>query len=288
MYRNAVKTTVILTLLGALCVGVGSFWGGAGIVIGLVIGLAFTGGSYWLSDSIAIRAARAVPVSEAEMPRYYEVVRDLCSRANLPMPRLYVTPDRQPNAFATGRNPEHAAVAVTAGILEICTWDEMRGVLAHELSHVGNRDILISSVAATIAMAVTLLARFAAWGGLFFGGMGGGRRNEGENILELLAMLILAPLAATMLQLALSRSREFEADRSGARLLGDGEPLARALAKLDAASRQIPMPNARREMAALYIVNPLAGTNVSMKRLFSDHPPTEERIARLRSRTWAR
>ncbi len=288
MYRNAVKTTVILTLLGALCVGVGSFWGGAGIVIGLVIGLAFTGGSYWLSDSIAIRAARAVPVSEAEMPRYYEVVRDLSSRANLPMPRLYVTPDRQPNAFATGRNPEHAAVAVTAGILEICTWDEMRGVLAHELSHVGNRDILISSVAATIAMAVTLLARFAAWGGLFFGGMGGGRRNEGENILELLAMLILAPLAATMLQLALSRSREFEADRSGARLLGDGEPLARALAKLDAASRQIPMPNARREMAALYIVNPLAGTNVSMKRLFSDHPPTEERIARLRSRTWAR
>ena len=288
MYRNAVKTTVILTLLGALCVGVGSFWGGAGIVIGLVIGLAFTRGSYWLSDSIAIRAARAVPVSEAEMPRYYEVVRDLSSRANLPMPRLYVTPDRQPNAFATGRNPEHAAVAVTAGILEICTWDEMRGVLAHELSHVGNRDILISSVAATIAMAVTLLARFAAWGGLFFGGMGGGRRNEGENILELLAMLILAPLAATMLQLALSRSREFEADRSGARLLGDGEPLARALAKLDAASRQIPMPNARREMAALYIVNPLAGTNVSMKRLFSDHPPTEERIARLRSRTWAR
>ncbi len=288
MYRNAVKTTVILTLLGALCVGVGSFWGGAGIVIGLVIGLAFTGGSYWLSDSIAIRAARAVPVSEAEMPQYYAVVRDLCSRANLPMPRLYVTPDRQPNAFATGRNPEHAAVAVTAGILEICTWDEMRGVLAHELSHVGNRDILISSVAATIAMAVTLLARFAAWGGLFFGGLGGGRRNDGENILELLAMLILAPLAATMLQLALSRSREFEADRSGARLLGDGEPLARALAKLDAASRQIPMPNARREMAALYIVNPLAGMNVSMKRLFSDHPPTEERIARLRSRTWAR
>jgi heat shock protein HtpX len=203
------------------------------------------------------------------------------------MPRLYVTPDRQPNAFATGRNPEHAAVAVTAGILEICTWDEMRGVLAHELSHVGNRDILISSVAATIAMAVTLLARLAAWGGLLFGGAGG-QRNEGENILELLAMLILAPLAATMLQLALSRSREYEADRSGARLIGDGEPLARALAKLDAASRQIPMPYARREMAGLYIVNPLAGTNVSMKRLFSDHPPTEERIARLRSRTWAR
>jgi heat shock protein HtpX len=285
MDRNTVKTTFILTLLAALCVGVGGLLGGStGIVIGVVVGLAFTGGSYWFSDSIAIKAARAVPVSEAQMPDYYAVVRDLCTRANLPMPRLYVTPDRQPNAFATGRNPQHAAVAVTQGILEICTWDEMRGVLAHELSHVGNRDILISSVAATIAMAITLLSRFAAWGGLLFGG----GRDDGENIFELLALLILAPLAATLLQLALSRSREYEADRSGARLIGDGEPLARALAKLDAASRQIPMPYVRREMAGLYIMNPLAGMNVSMKGLFSDHPPTEDRIARLRSREWAR
>src|SRR5579875_1095039 len=168
--RNTLKTTFILTLLMALCVGIGSVWGKAGLIIGLVIGLAFTGGSYWFSDSIAIRAARGVPVSEAQMPDYYAVVRDLCTRANLPMPRLYVTPDRQPNAFATGRNPEHAAVAVTQGILEICSWDEMRGVLAHEISHVGNRDILISSVAATVAMAITLLARMAMWGGLFFGG----------------------------------------------------------------------------------------------------------------------
>ncbi len=284
--RNTIKTTFILTLLMALCVGIGSIWGTGGLLIGLVIGLAFTGGSYWFSDSIAIKAARAVPVSEAQMPDYYAVVRDLCTRANLPMPRLYVTPDRQPNAFATGRNPEHAAVAVTQGILEICTWDEMRGVLAHEMSHVGNRDILISSVAATIAMAITMLARMAAWGGLFFGG--GSRQNEGENIFELLALIILAPLAATLLQLALSRSREYEADRSGARLIGDGEPLARALSKLDAASRQIPMPYARREMAGLYIVNPLAGMNVSMKGLFSDHPPTADRIARLRSREWAK
>lgn len=281
MFRNAVKTTVILTLLAALCVGIGSFWGAGGIVIGLVIGLAFTGGSYWFSDSIAIRAARAVPVSEAQMPEYYAVVRDLCQRANLPMPRLYVTSDRQPNAFATGRNPDHAAVAVTAGILEICSWDEMRGVLAHELSHVGNRDILISSVAATVAMAITLLARMAAWSSLFFGV--GNRRDEGENIIELLAMMILAPLAATLLQLALSRSREYQADLSGARLIGDGEPLARALAKLDSASRQIPMPAVRREMAPMYIMNPLAGMNVSWKGLFSDHPPTDERIRRLRS-----
>ena len=283
--RNTLKTTFILTLLMALAVGVGSIWGTGGIIIGLIIGLAFTGGSYWFSDSIAIRAARAVPVSEAQMPDYYAVVRDLCTRADLPMPRLYVTPDRQPNAFATGRNPNHAAVAVTQGILEICSWDELRGVLAHEMSHVGNRDILIASVAATVAMAITLLSRFAAWGGLF---MGGGRDNEGENIFELLALIILAPLAATLLQLALSRSREYEADRSGARLIGDGEPLATALAKLEAASMQIPMPQARREMAPLYIVSPLAGMNVSLKGLFSDHPPTEDRIARLRSREWAR
>jgi heat shock protein HtpX len=286
MDRNTIKTTFLLTLLAALFVGIGALIGGKeGLIIGLAFGLLFTGGSYWFSDSIAIRAARAVPVSEAQMPDYYAVMRDLTTRAGMPMPKLYVTPDAQPNAFATGRNPKHAAVAVTQGILQICTWDEMRGVLAHELSHVGNRDILISSVAATIAMAITLLARMAAWSGLLFGG---GGRDEGENIFELLALLILAPLAATMLQLALSRSREFEADRSGARLIGDGEPLARALAKLEAGARQIPMPNARREMAPMYIVSPLTGMNVAFKNLFSDHPPTEQRIARLRAREWAR
>jgi heat shock protein HtpX len=284
MSRNTLKTTVLLTLLAALCVGVGAIFGKGGIIIGLVVALLLTGGSYWFSDRIAIKAARAVPVSEAQMPDYYAVVRDLCTRANLPMPRLYVTPDRQPNAFATGRNPEHAAVAVTQGILEICTWDEMRGVLAHEMSHVGNRDILISSVAATVAMAITLLAQFAVWGGALFGG---GRDDNGANVFEILALVILAPVAATILQLALSRSREYEADRSGARLIGDGEPLARALAKLDQASRQIPMPQVHREMAPLYIVSPLAGMNVSFKNLFSDHPPTSDRIARLRSREWA-
>jgi heat shock protein HtpX len=285
MSRNTIKTTFLLTFLAALFVGIGALIGGrGGLVFGLVIALLFTGGSYWFSDSIAIRAARAVPVSEEQMPDYYAVVRDLTTRAGMPMPKLYVTPDAQPNAFATGRNPEHAAVAVTEGILQVCTWDEMRGVLAHEISHVGNRDILIASVAATVALAITLLSRMAAWGGLFFGG----RDGEGENLFELLALLILAPLAATILQLALSRSREFEADRSGARLIGDGEPLARALSKLDAASRQIPMPEVRREMAPLYIVSPLAGMNVSFKNLFSDHPPTDERIRRLRSREWAR
>jgi heat shock protein HtpX len=282
MNRNTIKTTFLLTLMAALIVGIGAIFGQTGIIIGLVVAVVLTFSSYWFSDTIAIKAARGVPVSEAQMPDYYAVVRDLCTRADLPMPRLYVTPDAQPNAFATGRNPKHAAVAVTQGILQICTWDELRGVLAHEMSHVGNRDILISSVAATIAMAVTLLAQFAAWGGLFLGG----RDNEGENMFEILALVILAPLAATILQLALSRSREYEADRSGARLIGDGEPLARALEKLDAASKQIPMPQVHREMAPLYIVSPLAGMNVSFKSLFSDHPPTADRIQRLRSRDW--
>ena len=286
MNWNNVKTAFILTLLAGVFIVLGGLIAGrTGLIIGLVIGLALTGGSYWASDRIAIRAAGAVPVTEQQMPEYYAVVRDLTTRAGMPMPRLYVTNDAQPNAFATGRNPEHAAVAVTAGILQICSWDELRGVLAHEISHVGNRDILIASVAATIAMAITLLAQFAAWGGAMFGG---GRDDEGQNIVEILAFLILAPLAASLLQLALSRSREYQADLSGAKLIGDGEPLARALSKLDTASRQIPMPNANPAMAPLYIVNPLAGRRVNFAKWFSDHPPTADRIARLRSRQWAR
>ena len=286
MNWNNVKTAFILTLLAGVFIVLGGLIAGrTGLIIGLIIGLAFTGGSYWASDRIAIRAAGAVPVTEQQMPEYYAVVRDLTTRAGMPMPRLYVTNDAQPNAFATGRNPEHAAVAVTAGILQICSWDELRGVLAHEISHVGNRDILIASVAATIAMAITLLAQFAAWGGAMFGG---GRDDEGQNIVEILAFLILAPLAASLLQLALSRSREYQADLSGAKLIGDGEPLARALSKLDSASRQIPMPNVNPSMAPLYIVNPLAGRRVNLARWFSDHPPTADRIARLRSRQWAR
>jgi heat shock protein HtpX len=287
MDRNNIKTVVLLGLLGGLCLGIGAIWGQQGLIIGLVIGLVFVGASYWFSDKVAIAAARAFPVSEAEMPQYYEIVRELTTRAGLPMPRLYVSPAAQPNAFATGRNPKHAAVCVTQGILQICTWSELRGVLAHEISHVRNRDILISSVAASIAMGITFLARMAAWTGLFFGGLGGGGRRDDENIFELLAMVFLAPLAALLLQLALSRSREYEADRAGARLIGDGEPLASALQKLDNAAHRVPMA-VPREMAALFIVNPLSGRRVSFAKWFSDHPPTQERIARLRSREWAR
>ncbi|MBA3267036.1 MAG: zinc metalloprotease HtpX [Acidimicrobiia bacterium] len=262
---------------------VGSFFGKGGLYIGLALGLVFVGGSYWFSDKVAIRSARAVPVSEQEMPEYYRIVRELTERANMPMPKLYITPDLQPNAFATGRNPKHAAVAVTKGILNILDWNELRGVLAHEISHVGNRDILIGSVAAALAMGITFVARMAMWGAMFGGG-GGSDDNRG-NIFGQLALVILAPIAAFLLQAALSRSREFEADRTGARLLSDGEPLARALAKLDQSSRAIPM-DVDPAQASKYIVNPLAGRKLQFANLWSTHPPMDQRISRLRAGEW--
>src|SRR5919106_184847 len=220
MNKNTFKTFVLLAGLGGLMVLIGSFFGRGGAVLGLGLGLLMVGGSYWFSDKIAIKAARAVPVTEEQMPEYYRIMRELTMQAGMPMPKLYVTPDLQPNAFATGRNPNHAAVAVTQGILNILDWNELRGVLAHEISHVGNRDILIGSVAAAVAMGITFVARMAMWGAMF----GGGRDDDrGGNPIGLLAMALLAPIAAMLLQMALTRSREFEADRSGARLLGDGE-----------------------------------------------------------------
>ena len=283
MSKNTIKTFVLLAALGGLCMAVGSIFGQGGLFIGLLIGLGFVGFSYWFSDKIAIKAARARPVSETEMPQYYAIVRELTQRLNMPMPQLYITPDLQPNAFATGRSPDHAAVAVTQGILNILDWDELRGVLAHEISHVGNRDILIGSVAASVAMGITFLARMAMWGAIFGGG---DRDREGSNPIALIATIVLAPLAAALLQMALSRSREYEADRSGARLIGDGEPLARALVKLEKGARTIPI-DVNPAQAQAYIVNPLTGREMNFKTLFTTHPPTEDRIARLRSREWA-
>lgn len=273
--RNTLKTTVLLAAMGGLMIGIGSIFGTAGAAIGLGIGLLFVGGSYWFSDRIAIAAARAKPVTREQAPRLYAIVEDLTVRADMPMPRLYVSPSAQPNAFATGRNPQHAAVAVTQGILGVLDEDELRGVLAHELSHVGNRDILISSVAAAVAMGVTFLARMVMWGALFAGG-----RDRG-NVFGVLAMAILAPLAAALIQMALSRSREYQADQSGADLLGTGEPLARALQKIEAGARQVPMDVAP-EQASAYIVNPFTGRRVNFAGLFRTHPPTEDRVRRLR------
>jgi heat shock protein HtpX len=216
------------------------------------------------------------------MPQYFAIVRELTQRANMPMPKLYVSPDLQPNAFATGRNPEHAAVAVTQGILQVCDWDELRGVLAHEISHVGNRDILIGSVAAAVATGIMFVATMMRFAAIF----GGGRDDrDGANPFALIAMSLLAPLAAGLLQAALSRSREYEADRSGAQLIGDGEPLARALLKLEAGAKQIPM-NIDPAHAQAYIVNPLTGRKMQFVNLFRSHPPTEDRVERLRSREW--
>ena len=280
--RNTIKTFVLLAGLGGLLVIIGQLLGGyQGALIGLALGLLFVGFSYWKSDKLAIRAARAVPVTEEQMPEYYAVVRELTQRAGMPMPKLYVTPDQQPNAFATGRNPEHAAVAVTQGILRILTWDQLRGVLAHEISHVGNRDILIGSVAAAIATGITFIATFLRFSAIF----GGGRDDEGGNPIALLALAILAPIAALLLQAALSRSREFEADRSGARLIDDGEPLALALEKLEVGARQIPM-DIDPAHASAFIVNPLAGRKFNFSNLWSTHPATEDRVKRLRGGEW--
>ncbi|MCB0960674.1 MAG: zinc metalloprotease HtpX [Acidimicrobiales bacterium] len=281
--KNNLKTAVLLAGIGGLLVVLGGLLGSTtGAIIGFTLGMAFVGGSYWFSDKLAIRAARAVEVTPEQMPRYHAIVADLAQRADIPMPRLYVSPDPQPNAFATGRNPANAAVCVNKGILDVLTWEELQGVLAHEVSHVRNRDILISSVAAAVAMGITLLASIARFGAIFGGG---GGRDRDDNVIGVLALSILAPMAAGVLQMALSRSREYEADHRGARLLGTGEPLASALEKLDRGTRAVPamVPPAQ---AGAYIANPLAGGRVQFGNLFTTHPPMDDRIRRLRSGEW--
>jgi heat shock protein HtpX len=279
--KNTFKTFVLLAGLGGLLVIIGQLlWGPTGAVLGFAVGFAFVGFSYWNSDKLAIRAAKAVPVSEQEMPEYYAIMRELTQQAGMPMPKLYITPDEQPNAFATGRSPNHAAVAVTRGILRILDWQELRGVLAHEISHIGNRDILIGSVAAAIAMGITLVANILQFTAFF-----GGNDEDSPNPIALLAMAILAPIAATLLQMALTRSREYEADRTGARLIGDGEPLARALQKLEVGAHRIPM-DIDPAHASAFIVNPLSGRKMNFANLWRTHPTTDDRVARLREGAW--
>ena len=278
--KNGFKTAVLLAGLSGFFLFVGATLGGStGMVIALIAAFAMIGLSYWKSDALAIRSARAVPAEESQYPQYYAIMRDLTQRADMPMPRLYITPDAQPNAFATGRNPEHAAVAVTAGLMQVLSWEEIRGVRAHELAHVRNRDILIGSVAAAIATAITFIANFAQFALIF-----GGGRDSDRNPLADLAMIILAPLAAGLIQMSISRSREYEADRTAARLIGDGEPLARALEKIHASVQRVPMKvNPAQEQ--MYIANPISARQVA-GRWFTTHPPMEDRVRRLRSGEW--
>ena len=281
MFKNTAKTAVLLAGLGGLMVAIGSMFGRGGAVIGLGLGLLMVGGSYWMSDKLAIRAAHAVPADPLQYPEYHRIVTELTQLAGMPMPKIYISPEQQPNAFATGRNPEHAAVAVTEGLLAVCSWDEVRGVLAHELGHVRNRDILIGSVAAAVATGISFIANMAMWGAM----LGGGRDDdEGGNPIALLATVLLAPIAAGLLQMALSRSREFEADRTGAELIGTGAPLASALQKLEMAAQRVPM-DVPPTQASAYIVNPLTGRKVAFGNLFRTHPTTEARVARLRELT---
>ncbi|MGA7858187.1 MAG: zinc metalloprotease HtpX, partial [Terracidiphilus sp.] len=277
---NAFKTTILLTGLTLLLVLAGEYLGGTnGALIAFLIAAATNFFSYFYSDKIALSMYGAQPVTREQLPRAYEVVERLTSRAGLPMPKMYVIPTESPNAFATGCNPQHASVAVTHGILGLLNDEELEGVLAHELGHVRNRDILTSSIAATLAGAITILARMAFWFGAFGGYGGGGGRRDREGGLGGLFMLLLAPFAAMLIQLWVSRTREYEADASGAHLTGNPYALASALEKISAVSRQVPLA-ASPSSAHLFIVAPLL-SGATLANLFSTHPPVQERIKRL-------
>jgi heat shock protein HtpX len=277
---NMFKTGLLLAILTVMLVLVGGAVGGRqGMLIAFVMALAMNFFSYWFSDKIVLAMYGAKPIEEAQAPGLYALVRRLATRARIPMPRVYLIPVETPNAFATGRNPEHAAVAVTEGIMRVLDEEELEGVLAHELAHVANRDVLISTIAATLAGAITYLAHMAQWAAMF----GGARRDDDEggvNPVGAILMAILAPIAAMLVQMAVSRSREYQADASGAHYAGKTWGLAKALEKLQMAQQVVPM-DASPATAHLFIVNPLTGRG--LMTLFSTHPPLEERIARLRA-----
>ena len=280
MLRSAIKTTILLGALTGLLILIGGLFGGrGGAEFAFIVALAMNFFSYWFSDKMVLKAYGAQELDAAAAPELYSIVQELAQEAHIQVPRMYLIDTDTPNAFATGRNPHHAAVAVTRGILRICSRDELKGVLGHELSHVINRDILTSSIAATLAGAIMILASMAKWGAIF-GGFGGGSDDDRRGgIVELLLMAFLAPLAATMIQLAVSRTREYQADASGARLTHNPLYLASALRKLEAANERMPM-DAGPATAHLFIVNPLSAQGL-MSKLFSTHPPLEERIRRL-------
>ncbi len=277
---NTIKTGLLLGALTGLLMLIGGYFGGQqGVVIAFIFAMVLNFGSYWFSDKLVLSMYHAQPVSESEAPELYAMVKTLALKASLPMPRVYIIPGDTPNAFATGRNEHHAVVAVTEGILRILTREELEGVISHELTHIKQRDILIGSIAATLAGAIVMLANMAQWAAMF----GGASRDDeegGGGIVGLIVMAILAPIAATIIQMAISRSREYLADAGGAKISGKPYALAGALEKLSRASQAIPM-EANPSTAHMFIVNPLTGR--SLMNLFSTHPPVEERIARLKS-----
>ena len=273
-FGAGIRTTILLATLSGLLVAIGYFIGGPSAALGFLFFAALLNmGSYFFSDKIALTMRRAKPISESEAPRLYQIVRELCTRAGLPMPRIYMIPVDQPNAFATGRNPKHAAVAVTRGIMQLLSEDELRGVLGHELTHVKNYDILITSVAATIGAAITYLGYMLLWFG--------DDNNSPLGLIGTLAMVLLAPLAATIIQLSISRQREFAADAGGAELTGNPESLASALLRLEEGAKAAPM-QVNQAAEPLYIVKPFSGGGFA--NLFSTHPPIDERVRRLRQR----
>lgn len=275
---NSIKTALLLGALTGLMMFIGRYLGGnQGMVIAFVFAIIMNFGAYWFSDKIVLKMYRARPVSEAEAPDLHRMVRQLAQQAGLPMPKICIMPSESPNAFATGRNPEHAVVAVTQGILRLLDENELKGVLAHELGHVKHRDILIGSIAATLAGAIMMVAHMARWAALF-GGLGGRDDDDGGGVIGLIAMSILAPMAAMLIQMAISRSREYAADAAGASFSGSPRGLASALKKIAASSRRVPM-QAEPATAHMFIMNPLSGK--SLMNLFSTHPPVEKRIERL-------
>jgi heat shock protein HtpX len=277
---NTIRTTLLLGALTGLLMLIGGYFGGKnGIVIAFLFAMVMNFGSYWFSDKIVLRMYKAQKISESQAPELYGIVKNLALRGNLPMPRVYVIPENTPNAFATGRDENHAVVAVTEGITRILNRDELEGVIGHELTHIKNKDMLIGSIAATLAGAIVMLANMAQWAAIF-GGVSRDDDEGGGGLIGLILMAILAPIAATIIQMAISRSREFLADAGGAKISGKPYGLAGALEKLQRASQAIPM-DANPSTAHMFIVNPLTGG--SLMSLFSTHPPLEERIARLKS-----
>ena len=278
-FLNGFKTVVLIGVLSSIIVGVGSLFGKGGLIIAVVVALGMNGYSYFNSDKLALRSMHAYAVSEVQQPRLYAIVRELADRNNMPMPAIYMSPTQAPNAFATGRNPRHAAVCCTEGIMQLMDDRELRGVLGHEISHVANRDILIASVAGGLATVIMMLANIAQFA-VFFGG-GGGDDDERENILLIVLFAVLGPLAASVIQLGISRSREYQADESGAKVTGDPLGLASALRKLAIGTQQAPLAQTPQlaTTSSLMIANPFRGGGVG--KLFSTHPPLEERIRRL-------